>query len=44
MEPIQDQVVYVFPAQNWKKLGRKTEGRIRLFGMPKGILHADRKK
>ena len=27
MEPIQDQVVYVFPTENSKKLGRKTEGR-----------------
>src|ERR1700731_4295274 len=38
MEPIQDQVVYVFPTQNSKKLGRKTEGRFRLFRMPKRIL------
>ena len=32
MEPIEDQVVYVFPTQNSKKLGRKTERRFRPFG------------
>src|SRR5271168_843958 len=43
-EPIEGQEVYVFPAQNSKKLGRKTEGRLRLFGMPGRILHSRQDK
>src|ERR1700691_4386106 len=41
LELIHDQVVYVLPTVNSKKLGRKTEGRFHPLGTPKRIFTAD---